>query len=74
MARANGIPADDIYVVDQSRQTTRISAHVSGIGSTIRIALKDNLLNNTSPAEIKAVMGHEMGHYVLGHRVTGSPM
>jgi STE24 endopeptidase len=67
MAREQKIPADDVYVFDQSRQTKRISANVSGIGPTVRISLNDNLLERTSPAEVKAVMGHEMGHYVLNH-------
>lgn len=65
MARANGVPADNVYVVDQSRQTTRISANVSGLGPTIRISLNDNLLKQGTPAEVRAVMGHELGHYVL---------
>jgi STE24 endopeptidase len=69
MARANHVPADNVYVVDESRQTKRISANVSGLGPTIRISLNDNLLNRTSPAEVKAVMGHELGHYVLNHVV-----
>ena len=67
MARANGVPADNVYLVDASRQTKRISANVSGIGSTIRVSLNDNLLNRCSPAEVQAVMGHELGHYVLNH-------
>jgi len=67
MAKANRVPADNVYVFDQSKQTKRISANVSGLGPTIRISLNDNLLNRTSPAEIKAVMGHELGHYVLNH-------
>jgi STE24 endopeptidase len=67
MARANGIPSDDVYWFDASRQTTRISANVSGAFGTTRISLNDNLLNRTSPEEIEAVMGHEMGHYVLNH-------
>lgn len=67
MARANGIPADNVYWFDASKQTKRISANVSGMFGTTRISLNDNLLNRTSPAEIKAVMGHEMGHYVLNH-------
>jgi STE24 endopeptidase len=67
MAHANHIPAENVYVFDASKQTKRISANVSGLGPTIRISLNDNLLNRTSPAEVKAVMGHEMGHYVLGH-------
>ncbi|MFQ5346921.1 MAG: M48 family metallopeptidase [Rhodothalassiaceae bacterium] len=67
MARMNGVPADDVFVVDASRQTTRISANVAGLFGTTRIALNDNLLNQGTPAEVKAVMGHELGHYVLGH-------
>jgi STE24 endopeptidase len=67
MARANGVPAGDVQVVDQSRQTTRISANVSGLGGTTRVALNDNLLAQASPAEVRAVMGHELGHYVLNH-------
>jgi STE24 endopeptidase len=67
VAKAQDIPANDVFVFDASRQTDRISANVSGLGPTIRISLNDNLLNRTSPEEVKAVMGHEMGHYVLGH-------
>ena len=67
MAHANGIPGDDVYWFDASRQTTRISANVSGAFGTTRISLNDNLLYRTSAEEIEAVMGHEMGHYVLNH-------
>jgi len=67
LARANDIPSDNVYWFDASRQTTRISANVSGAFGTTRISLNDNLLNRTSPEEIEAVMGHEMGHYVLNH-------
>lgn len=67
LAHANHIPADNVYVFDASKQSKRISANVSGLGPTIRVSLNDNLLNRTSPAEVAAVMGHEMGHYVLNH-------
>jgi len=67
MARANGIPARDVFQIDASRQTTRMSANVSGFANTMRITLNDNLLRRGSPEEIQAVMGHEMGHYVLNH-------
>ncbi|HEX4065857.1 MAG TPA: M48 family metallopeptidase [Acidobacteriaceae bacterium] len=67
MAHANGIPTNDVYEIDASRQTTRMSANVSGFGNTMRITLNDNLLRRGSPEEIQAVMGHEMGHYVLNH-------
>ena len=71
MARANGIPAKDVYQIDASKQSTRMSANVSGFGSTMRITLNDNLLRRGSPEEIQAVMGHEMGHYVLNHVYKG---
>jgi STE24 endopeptidase len=67
MARANGIAADTVWQMDASRQTTRISANVSGMFGTERITLNDNLLNRTSRAAVLAVMGHEIGHYVLNH-------
>jgi STE24 endopeptidase len=56
-----------VYEIDASRQTTRMSANVSGFANTMRITLNDNLLRRGSPEEIQAVMGHEMGHYVLNH-------
>lgn len=71
MARANGISVNDVYQVDASRQSTRISANVSGFLGTERITLNDNLLKRCSLAEIKSVMGHEMGHYVLNHIYKG---
>jgi STE24 endopeptidase len=67
MARANEIPVKQVFEVDASRQTTRVSANVSGILGTTRIALNDNLLKQCTVPEIRAVMAHEMGHYVLNH-------
>ena len=67
MARANQIPVKQVFEVDASRQTTRVSANVSGILGTTRIALNDNLLKQCTVPEIRAVMAHEMGHYVLNH-------
>ena len=67
MAHANGIPTNDVYQIDASRQTTRMSANVSGFAGTMRITMNDNLLRRGSLEEIQAVMGHEMGHYVMNH-------
>jgi STE24 endopeptidase len=67
MARANQIPVRRVFEVDASRQTTRVSANVSGVLGTTRIALNDNLLKQCTLPEIRAVMAHEMGHYVLNH-------
>ena len=67
IARQNGIPATNVYQVDASRQSKRVSANVSGFLGTERITLNVNLLNRCSPQAILAVMGHEMGHYVMNH-------
>ena len=67
MAHANGVPADNVYEVDASRQTTRVSGNVSGLGGTAAIRLNDNLLRRASEGEIRAVMGHEIGHYAMNH-------
>ncbi|HWA31088.1 MAG TPA: M48 family metallopeptidase [Rhizomicrobium sp.] len=71
MARANEIPATDVYEFNASKQSKRISANVSGMFGTTRISMTDNLINRCNPAEIKAVLGHEMGHYVLNHNAIG---
>ncbi len=67
MARANQIPVDHGNQFDASKQTTRVSANVSGAFGVANINLNDNLLKRCSLAEIRQVMAHEMGHYVLNH-------
>ena len=74
MARANGIPARDVYEFDASRQSNRVSANVSGFAGTMRISLNDNLLKRCTLPEIETTMGHEMGHYVLNHAYKGLVM
>ena len=71
MARANGIPATNVYEFDASRQSNRVSANVSGFANTLRISLNDNLLKRCTLPEIETTMGHEMGHYVLNHAYKG---
>lgn len=67
MARANGVPVTNVYEFDASRQTTRISANVSGLWNTASVRLNDNLLRRASEPEILAVLGHEIGHYAMNH-------
>ncbi|HTT98771.1 MAG TPA: M48 family metallopeptidase [Rhizomicrobium sp.] len=71
LARSEGIPVTNVYEFDASKQSKRMSANVSGLFGTTRISMNDNLLNRGSDREILAVLGHEMGHYVLDHVVTG---
>ncbi len=70
MARANGIDVDEVYVYNESAQTKQYNANVTGIAGTTRIALNDNVLNNCTADQVMAVLGHEMGHYVLHHLYT----
>lgn len=67
LAHAQGIPADEVYQVDASRQSEHNNAYVAGVLGTQRIVLYDTLLKRFAPREIRSVMGHEMGHYVLNH-------
>ena len=67
MAAANEIPVHQVFQVDASRQSNRVSASVSGLFGTARISLNDNLLKRCTLPEIRMVMAHEMGHYVLNH-------
>lgn len=67
LARANGVPATDVFVRDASRQSVLLDAHVSGFAGTARIVLDDNSIASASESEIKLVMAHEIGHYVLAH-------
>jgi len=71
LAEVSDIPADDVFVYTSSDQTTRITANVAGVGSSIRIALGDTLVEQADLDEIRHVMAHEMGHYALGHTYQG---
>jgi STE24 endopeptidase len=61
------IPKDRIFMYDGSRQSDRFTANVSGVGPSARIAIADVALKEASLAEVRAVTGHEAGHYKLGH-------
>jgi STE24 endopeptidase len=67
MAQSAGIPPDHILMFDGSRQSNNFTANVAGIGSSARIAISDIALDRASLDEVKAVTGHEIGHYVEGH-------
>ena len=67
LAKQANIQPDRIFVFDGSRQSNRFTANVSGLGSSARIAISDVALQSASLDEVKAVTGHEIGHYVSGH-------
>jgi STE24 endopeptidase len=67
MAGRAGIPPDKIYMYNGSRQSNNFTANAGGVGSTARVAISDVALKNASLDEVRAVTGHEIGHYVLKH-------
>ena len=67
MADRAGIEGSRVYEVAKSEDTKTVNAYVTGVGGTKRIVLWDTILAVLSPRELLVVMGHEMGHYVLGH-------
>jgi STE24 endopeptidase len=67
MAEEAGVPTERIFVYDGSRQSNNFTANVSGLGGSARIAISDVAFKGASLDEVRAVTGHEIGHYVLGH-------
>jgi STE24 endopeptidase len=67
MADEAKIPHDRIFIYDGSRQSNNFTANVSGVMGSARIAISDVALGKASLDEVKAVTGHEIGHYVLKH-------
>lgn len=67
LADRAGIEESRVYEVDKSADTNAVNAYVTGFMSTKRIVLWDTILKKLDERELLFVMGHEMGHYVLGH-------
>ena len=66
-ARLAGISESKIFLFDGSRQSNNFTANVNGIGRAARIAISDVAMKQASLDEVRAVTGHEIGHYVLHH-------
>ncbi|MEU6076839.1 M48 family metallopeptidase [Micromonospora sp. NPDC047074] len=62
MAARDGVPVRDVLVADASRRTRAVNAYVSGLGPTRRVVVYDTLLREATPAEVTAVVAHELGH------------
>jgi STE24 endopeptidase len=67
MAQRAGIPPDKVYMFNGSRQSNNFTANAGGVGSTARVAISDVAFKSASLDEVRAVTGHEIGHYVLKH-------
>ena len=62
-----GIKVNSILIADASRKTNTVNAYFYGIGSTKRIVIYDNLLDNHSRDEVLSVIAHEVGHWQYRH-------
>jgi Zn-dependent protease with chaperone function len=69
LAGRAGIEGARVFEVDKSTDTNTVNAYVTGFGGSKRIVLWDTTIAKLAPGELLFVMGHEMGHYVLGHVV-----
>ena len=67
MADRAGIEGSRVFEVNKSVDTKTLNAYVAGIWQTKRIVLWDTIIARLEEPELLFVMGHEMGHYVLGH-------
>lgn len=64
-----GFASKGLFVMDGSRRSAHGNAYFSGFGSSKRIVFFDTLLARLAPAEIEAVLAHELGHFKLRHIV-----
>jgi STE24 endopeptidase len=72
MAKQVGVPSDKIVIFDGSKQSNRYTANVSGFMGSARVAMSDVMFKKDADlAEVRGVVGHEMGHYVRGHVFAG---
>ncbi len=68
LAKQTGTPSDKIFIYDGSKQSDRYTANVSGLFGTARVAMSDTMFKQGADlAEVRGVIGHEMGHYVRAH-------
>lgn len=67
LSQKANLSVKEVLKMDASTRTNKVNAYFSGLGSSKRIVLYDNLLNNYTNDEIEAVIAHEMGHWKLGH-------
>jgi STE24 endopeptidase len=67
MAGRAGVPPERVFMFNGSRQSNNFTANAGGVGSTARVAISDVAFKNATLDEVRAVTGHEIGHYVLKH-------
>ena len=74
LARKADVPSDKIFIYDGSRQSNRYTANVSGLFGSARVAMSDVMFKKGADlAEVRGVVGHEMGHYRQGPLILAGP-
>jgi len=61
------IPRERIFLMRASEKSNEINAYVTGLGASKRVVVWDTTLQKTANDEALFIIGHELGHYVLGH-------
>jgi STE24 endopeptidase len=61
------IPADRMLLMKASEKTNAVDAYVTGLGASKRVVIWDTTIQKATPNETLFIVGHELGHYVLGH-------
>ncbi len=68
LAKETGTPSDKIFIYNGSKQSDRYTANVSGLFGSARVAMSDTMFKKGADlAEVRGVVGHEMGHYAHVH-------
>ncbi len=62
LADRSGVRVDQVLVVDASRRSSTLNAYVDGIGSTRRVVIYDNALEELDRAELGSLIAHELTH------------
>ena len=65
------VPADKMFLMEASKKTNQLNAYVTGFGASKRVVVWDTMISNSNRDELLAVVGHELGHYALGHVAKG---
>lgn len=61
------IPASRMFLMKASEKTNEVNAYVTGVGASKRVVIWDTTIQKATPDETLYIVGHELGHYVLGH-------
>jgi len=61
------IPRERMFEMKASDKVTSLNAYVTGFGASKRVVVWDTTISTMTTPQTLFVVGHEMGHYMLGH-------